>query len=120
MSFVVDYLLNVQDSLTVLDNKLNDYLVSMSILQPWVGHSAFRRVEIATGAFPSSGRLAYDPNYSWNLDIPALSCKVTVSEQYERTPVVGAAVSSRFPPLIGGESNWTQHVGTGLELLVSR
>jgi hypothetical protein len=117
-SFLVDYLLNVQEALTYVDNKLNDYLVQTNILSAWVCNKTFREAEF----FMPGMSLTYE-NPSWpgmftQVNWPTIKTRWRWSENFSRFPVSASRIHAQFPPIIGAStSNWVNSVGTGLELL---
>lgn len=118
LSFVVDYLFNVQDALTYLDNKLNDYLVATTVEKVWTANTVFRSntLDIPGKTIPYS--FAGNPDYRGVVTLPHIKTSVTDSLDYQRYPASTNSISASLPPLIGAdETNWTTRIGTGLELL---
>jgi hypothetical protein len=121
LSFVVDYLLNVQDCLSYVDNKLNDYLVASWLQTPWTCKTVDRQSILDIPE--RQGVVSWDPGIDSRrtnaYDYPHVHEVITFSSEFTRNPVLSSSIRAQFPSLIKGDSNWVQRVGTGLELLVS-
>lgn len=119
LSFVVDYLLNVQDTLTYVDNKLNDYGIYVDIRDAWCLTSTSTRYQMA---IPAAHFRWASPTYLGNDVQEIIWPEVNVSRReyqtFSRIPLVGDNLMAQLPPLISAdEHNWLQRIGTGFELL---
>jgi hypothetical protein len=118
LSFVVDYLFNVQDALTYVDNKLNDYLVSTTVQKVWTDKTVFRQNTLDIPERSIMYRYVNEPYIQATVQLPHISITYVDSEDYARTPGTTDSISASLPPLIAAdETNWTTSIGTGLELL---
>jgi hypothetical protein len=118
LSFVVDYLLNVQDAMTYLDNKLNDYLVSTTVQKVWTARTVFRSntLDIPEKVIPYS--YTNEPYVHAVVRLPHIHITYTDYLDYARTAGSTDSISASLPPLISAdETNWISSIGTGLELL---
>jgi hypothetical protein len=117
LSFVVDYLLNVQDAATYVDNKLNDYLVATNIGSAWVCETTFRESVLDIPECVAH----------WHSNVTGQLCEITwphvhtvyrQSEVFNRSPISSSAIRAQLPSMISADdNNWVRSVGTGLELL---
>jgi hypothetical protein len=114
MSFVIDYLANVQDMLTHVDNALNDYLVSMNIRLAWALEKGSQQAYVSVPAWSSS----YNGSDGRIMVNQTAAAKAAYGSRYfQRYPISSLSVRSSFPSLISGQQSWITKVGTGLELL---
>lgn len=114
MSFVVDYLVNVQDMLTHVDNALNDYLVSMNIRLAWALEKGSQSAYVSIPAMSHS----YNGTDGRIMVSSTTACKAAYGTRYfQRYAINSSSVRSGFPPLLAGDQHWITKVGTGLELL---
>jgi hypothetical protein len=114
MSFVIDYLVNVQDMLAHVDSKLNDYLVAMNIRLAWALEKGSRQAYVSIPAW-SDSHDGTDDN-AWYCHTSATKATYG-SKFFRRYPISTSSVRSGFPSLISGQQNWITKVGTGIELL---
>lgn len=119
LSFVVDYLFNVQDALTYVDNKLSDYLVATNISSAWVSNKTFREGVLDIPGFTET-HLHTPGGTNWlkTVTIPHIHTVYRWDEAFSRTSQSTSSVRAQLPPLIAADDkNWVRSVGTGLELL---
>jgi hypothetical protein len=118
LSFVVDYLFNVQDALTYVDNKLNDYLVATNIGSAWVCNTTFRESVLDIPEATMSYNYDGSPDRPHVIHWPHMHTVYKQSEVFERTPITSSSIRAQLPSLISADdNNWVRSVGTGLELL---
>lgn len=121
-SFVVDYLVRVQDYLESLDNKLNEYSVAVDVKDAWLVMSKTRVNEIewpgVSQSFPYGSGISGGTN---TFTCPPLHATKTLHKEFVRTPFPVGSIMSELGPLFRTDSeNWTTRVGTGLELLLTK
>lgn len=118
LSFVVDYLFNVQDALTYVDNKLNDYLVATNIGSAWVCNTTFRESVLDIPSFVAPFLVDNNPDRPHEITWPHVHTVYRQSTVFERTPISSSSIRAQLPSLISADdNNWVRSVGTGLELL---
>lgn len=122
LSFVVDYLFNVQDALTFVDNKLNDYLVSTTIGSAWMCQTLLRAAQLTIPAtilrFAQERNDYGGPTWKGDAIWPGIRATHFLAKRFDRVPGSTGRVRAQLPPLIGASNNnWVRSVGTGLELL---
>lgn len=116
-SFLIDYLLNVQELALNVDNAMNEYDVLVNIGDAWLLKSETRTSQInwpgLVGSHPS------DPSMSYNC--PPLAATRIDGIEFNRWPITSADIMANSSALIRTDDhNWLQRIGTGLELLLSR
>lgn len=117
-SFLIDYLMNVQELAENADNALNEFDVLVNIRDAWLLTSRTRTVGIDwpgfIGSASSSGTMS-----KW--ECPPLVARKTTSSEFWREPVPSAVIMANSSELIRTDDHsWLQRIGTGLELLLSR
>jgi hypothetical protein len=116
LSFVIDYLIPVQDLASYFDNWLSDYDVCTQFSSAWALETRYMQ---AICDFPSFSQNGETSRYPVRLfESSGARCVYTGERHFERYPIPVTDIRDHFTSfLVNQENKWYRSIGTGLEIL---
>lgn len=117
-SFLIDYILRVEERLTRLDNMLNEVGVYVDIKDSWVVETknSFLQIDLPPAdSIEDAGWYRVENHFS------GCTARRYIRKDFQRYPISVAEIMSTVTPLLRvQQDNWLRRIGTGLEILLQR